>query len=91
MTDCAARRPVIQALRPASARRIEATAQAEEEWTQFLNAIADMTLFPRADSWYMGANVPGKPRQLLNFPGVPMYMDRCNTAAAKDYEGFVLD
>ncbi len=71
--------------------RIEATAQAEEEWTQFLSAIADMTLFPKADSWYMGANIPGKPRQLLNFPGVPMYMDRCNAAAAKDYEGFVLD
>ncbi|TXG95963.1 MAG: cyclopentanone 1,2-monooxygenase, partial [Nevskiaceae bacterium] len=78
-------------MRENNKRRIEATAQAEEEWTQFLNAIADMTLFPRADSWYMGANVPGKPRQLLNFPGVPMYMDRCNTAAAKDYEGFVLD
>ena len=71
--------------------RIEATVQAEEEWTQLLNAIADMTLFPKADSWYMGANVPGKPRQLLNFPGVPVYMDQCNTAAAKDYEGFVLD
>lgn len=50
-----------------------------------------MTLFPRADSWYMGANIPGKPRQLLNFPGVPIYMDQCNAAAAKDYEGFVLD
>jgi len=71
--------------------RIEATAEAEEEWTQLLNSIADMTLFPRADSWYMGANIPGKPRQLLNFPGVPIYMDQCNTVAAKDYEGFVLD
>jgi len=78
-------------MREKGRRRIEATAQAEERWTQLLNSIADMTLFPRADSWYMGANIPGKPRQLLNFPGVPIYMDQCNTAAARGYEGFVLD
>ena len=78
-------------MRENNKRRMEATAQAEEGWTQLLNSIADMTLFPRADSWYMGANIPGKPRQLLNFPGVTIYMDQCNTAAARGYEGFVLD
>ncbi len=78
-------------MRENNKRRMEAIAQAEEGWTQLLNSIADMTLFPRADSWYMGANIPGKPRQLLNFPGVTIYMDQCNTAAARGYEGFVLD
>ena len=50
-----------------------------------------MTLFPLADSWYMGANIPGKPRELLNYPGgVPLYLQMCQASADKGYEGFVL-
>jgi cyclohexanone monooxygenase len=51
-----------------------------------------MTLFPRADSWYMGANIPGKPRQMLNWPGgLQLYLQACRAAADDDYAGFTLD
>jgi cyclohexanone monooxygenase len=50
-----------------------------------------MTLFPRANSWYMGANVPGKPRVFLPYiGGVPVYRQRCAEVAANGYEGFAL-
>ena len=49
--------------------RFEATAEADREWREHTDEIANMTVFPRAESWYMGANVPGKKRQSLNYPG----------------------
>ena len=55
-----------------------------------MSDIAAMTLFPQADSWYMGANVPGKKRQFLNYPDVPAYMEQCMQCAANGYEGFEL-
>lgn len=71
--------------------RIEATSQAEEAWSEHVGELADATLFPRADSWYMAANIPGKPRQLLNYPGgLPIYLHKCKESAEKGYEGFVL-
>ena len=51
-----------------------------------------MTLFPLADSWYMGANIPGKPRELLNYPGgLPLYLQMCQACADEGYTGFVLE
>ena len=50
-----------------------------------------MTLFPEADSWYMGANIPGKARQLINFPSVSGYVARCEDVANVGYRGFVID
>lgn len=71
--------------------RIEATAQAEEQWGALVHGIADMTLFPRADSWYMGANIPGKRREILNWPGgLQLYLSSCHQAAADGYSGFEL-
>ena len=50
-----------------------------------------MTLFPRADSWYMGANVPGKARAILLYlGGFRAYRSTCESVAAKGYEGFAL-
>ena len=49
-----------------------------------------MTLFPKADSWYMGANIPGKPRQLLNYPSVVGYAEICDQVADAGYRGFNL-
>ncbi len=57
-------------------------------WSEHLAFIADATLLGRTDSWYMGANVPGKPRQLLNYPSPGMYVDRLRQCAAADYDGF---
>lgn len=60
-------------------------------WTAHLAELAQATLFGRADSWYMGANVPGKPRQLLNYPSASMYIERLLECAARGYDGFEFD
>ncbi|KAL3455354.1 hypothetical protein BJX64DRAFT_72057 [Aspergillus heterothallicus] len=68
---------------------VEPTEEAEQGWKATVNAITDMTLFPRGDSWYMGANIPGKKREMLNFPGgLPMYEQMC-WKALESWEGFV--
>jgi cyclohexanone monooxygenase len=71
--------------------RFEATAAAEEEWRVQVHALADATLFPQADSWYFGANIPGKPREMLSFAGgLSTYMAKCNESAERGYEGFTI-
>ncbi|MDF1644025.1 MAG: NAD(P)/FAD-dependent oxidoreductase [Pseudomonadales bacterium] len=83
---------MLEDMREQKVNRYEATADAENSWTDHVNMISEMTMFPKADSWYMGANIPGKPRQILNYPGgVPLYMEQCNNAAKDGYKGFVLD
>jgi cation diffusion facilitator CzcD-associated flavoprotein CzcO len=68
---------------------IEATPEAEQEWVDHVNAVADATLFPRANSWYMGANVPGKPRVFMPYiGGVGLYRQKCQEVAASEYAGF---
>ena len=53
--------------------------------------VGSLTLFPLADSWYMGANVPGKPRVFLPYVGgVGAYRAKCDEVAANGYEGFTL-
>lgn len=71
--------------------RFEARPDAEQEWRDQVLAIAEMTLFPKADSWYMGANIPGKRREMLNWPGgLQLYRLACQAAADDGYRGFVL-
>jgi cation diffusion facilitator CzcD-associated flavoprotein CzcO len=77
-------------LRDRRLSRIEATDEAAAGWAAELKEIGDGTLFPRANSWYMGANSPGKHRELLYHPMVPDYVERCQAAAAAGYEGFEL-
>jgi cyclohexanone monooxygenase len=70
---------------------IEATAEAEEQWVAHVNEVAQTTLYPQANSWYMGANIPGKPRIFMPYiGGVGVYRRICDDVAAKDYEGFAL-
>lgn len=78
-------------LREHGKSRFEAGAEAENEWTAQVAVTGAMTLFPRARSWYMGDNIPGKPRQLLNYPSLVGYANICDAVAAEDYRGFVLD
>ena len=70
--------------------RIEATSQAEAAWGEHVNAVADRTLYPTCNSWYLGANVPGKPRVFMPLVGFPPYVEKCNEVAARGYEGFLL-
>jgi cation diffusion facilitator CzcD-associated flavoprotein CzcO len=77
-------------LRTHGLRCIEATADAETAWVARVNDIADSTLYPTCNSWYLGANVPGKPRVFMPFIGFPPYVEKCNEVAANGYAGFAL-
>jgi acetyl esterase/lipase len=70
---------------------IEPTETAEAGWVQHVNDCADITLFPTANSWYMGANVPGKPRVFLPYiGGVDKYRQTCDEVVERDLLGFRL-
>ncbi len=71
---------------------MEPTPTAEAGWVQHVNDFADITLFPRANSWYMGANVPGKPRVFLPYiGGVDRYRKACEEVVRREYLGFTFD
>ncbi len=71
--------------------KIEPQVEAEESWVEHVNEVANFTLYPRANSWYLGANIPGKPRVFMPYVGgVGNYRKKCEEIAAKGYEGFVL-
>ena len=75
----------------AGKREIEATSTAEEEWTQTCREIADATLFPKADSWIFGANIPGKPNAVMFYlGGLGGYRQVLDEVKQKDYAGFEL-
>ncbi|WP_024508711.1 NAD(P)/FAD-dependent oxidoreductase [Bradyrhizobium sp. ARR65] len=70
---------------------MEAEKDAEDKWVAHVNEVAHATLYPQANSWYMGANIPGKPRIFMPYiGGVGTYRQICNEVAAKDYEGFAM-
>ena len=70
---------------------IEPTQQAEDDWGRHVTEVGDLTLYPQANSWYMGANVPGKPRVFMPYiGGVGVYREKCDQVAADGYEGFAL-
>ena len=78
-------------LREQGAARIEPTGAAEAQWVAHVQELANETLFPQADSWYLGANIPGKPRVFLPYiGGFGTYRKLCNEIAEKGYEGFAI-
>ncbi|WP_460451044.1 flavin-containing monooxygenase [Alsobacter sp. SYSU BS001988] len=84
ITDC------IDHMRNKGLARIDPDARAEERWVAHVGEAAAGTLLPKAASWYMGANIPGKPRIMMPYVGgVDRYRRICNEVAAKNYEGFV--
>ena len=71
--------------------RIEATREAEDGWMAHHEEVAAETLFPSCNSWYVGANVPGKPRKVTPYTGgFPTYIEKCDAVVANGYEGFSL-
>ena len=71
--------------------RIEPTPEAERGWVEHVNQVADSTLYPLANSWYVGANIPGKPRVFMPYVGgFDRYKKHSEAIAAKGYEGFAL-
>ena len=69
---------------------IDPRPDAEEAWVAHVNQVAEATLYTTCNSWYLGANVPGKPRVFMPLLGVPPYVEKCNAVAAHGYEGFEL-
>jgi cyclohexanone monooxygenase len=70
---------------------IEATPDAEAKWVAHVNEVANRTLMPNANSWYVGANIPGKPRIFMPYlGGAAVYKQVIESVARNDYEGFAL-
>lgn len=80
---------IIQHMLDEQLLEIDAEAQAEEEWVNHANELAQASLLPNTDSWYMGANIPGKPRRCLVYlGGAPKYREICDEVVSANYKGF---
>jgi cyclohexanone monooxygenase len=80
----------IAAQEAAGATSFEATEAAQEDWVNTVNAIADQMIFPSCNSWYIGANIPGKPRVFMPYAGgLPAYRQKCDAVEAAFYDGFI--
>lgn len=76
-------------MRDKGADRVEAEPAAEDQWVNHVNEVANATLFPKGGSWYLGANVPGKPRVFMPYAaGVAVYREVCEDVMAKGFRGF---
>jgi cyclohexanone monooxygenase len=81
----------MQYLRDSGLTRIEPEQEAEDSWVQHNNDVAARTLYPLANSWYVGANISGKPRVFMPYVGgVTAYKRICDAVAANGYQGFHL-
>jgi cyclohexanone monooxygenase len=83
----------IDNMRKTGRTTIEATQESQDQWVSHVSEIVNTTLMPLANSWYMGANISGKPRGFLPYlgpEGVGGYRKKCDEVAAKGYEGFAL-
>jgi cyclohexanone monooxygenase len=79
----------LQYLRSSGHTAIEACADAEAAWVEHVNVTAAGTLYPQANSWYLGANIPGKPRVFMPYVGgIVDYRRRCEDVAERGYAGF---
>ncbi len=87
ITDCIAH------MRERGLERIEPRADAVDKWVEHVNQVASGTLMMQAaSSWYLGANVPGKPRVFMPYAGgMARYRDICDDVVAKGYEGFAIE
>jgi len=78
----------IDHLRISKLSKIEADIEAEDDWVEVVNEIANETLYPQCNSWYLGDNIPGKPRVFMPYIGFPTYVEKCEDVVSKGYEGF---
>ena len=81
----------IDTMRKTGNTTIETTPEAQEQWGAHVNEIVNRTLMPSANSWYMSANITGKPKAFLPYlgpEGVGGYRRKCDEVAAQGYEGF---
>jgi hypothetical protein len=82
---------ILRTMRDEDVQEIEPTPAAENEWMEHVGEVAGRTLRHTCNSWYLGVNVPGKPRVFMPYiGGLPKYIERCNEIAANGYQGFTL-
>jgi len=77
-------------LRSGGYAAIEASRESADDWVAYVNAVAGTTLFTTCNSWYLGANIPGKPRVFMPLFGFAPYVATCADIAANGYRGFKL-
>lgn len=81
----------LEDLRDRGIAEIEAGAQAQRDWVRHVNEVADATLMTRTASWYLGADIPGKPKVFMPYlGGLPVYRAKADGMQANNYQGFVL-
>jgi cyclohexanone monooxygenase len=86
MVDCIAH------TRSIGANTIEPELSFEDDWVDHVNEVAEVSLRSTCSSWYVGANVPGRPRVFMPYiGGFPIYVDKCNEVMSNGYEGFTTD
>ena len=69
---------------------IEATPEAQKAWVEHVNEVGQASIYTKGDSWYVGANIAGKPKVFMPYIGFPRYVAKCEDVVAKGYEGFAL-
>jgi cyclohexanone monooxygenase len=69
---------------------VEATAEAEADWVSHVDEIATATVFKSCNSWYLGSNIPGKPRVFTGYVGWPEYAAELDDIVRDNYRGFVI-
>ena len=85
MADCMAH------MRDCGGRTIEAAPAAEDAWIEHVNEVAEISLRSTCSSWYVGANIPGRPRVFMPYiGGFPIYVNRCNEVMDAGFEGFTI-
>jgi cyclohexanone monooxygenase len=86
ISDCMAH------LRDIGAATIEATCTYEDDWVEHVNEVSQVSLRSTCSSWYVGANIPGRPRVFMPYiGGFPIYVQKCNEVMTNGFEGFVID
>jgi cyclohexanone monooxygenase len=80
----------IDDLRAQGLKRIEAQPAAQDAWVAHVNETAAPTILPHCNSWYLGANIPGKPRVFMPYLGFAPYVEKCEAVVAAGYEGFAM-
>ncbi|MBR1195658.1 NAD(P)/FAD-dependent oxidoreductase [Bradyrhizobium sp. AUGA SZCCT0274] len=86
MADCMAH------IRDIGADTIEPIEQYQDEWVEHVNEVSKISLRSTCSSWYVGANIPGRPRVFMPYiGGFPIYVQKCNEVMSNGFEGFVID
>ncbi len=82
---------LIEHMREGGHERVEVESKLVERWVERANERANRTIYPTCNSWYLGANIPGKPRVFMPYLGWESYTTACDDEARGGYAGFRFD